>query len=271
MDAQSEATSAASPRANVLGVGIDPLDLDRAVARAIAWTERPIRRARYACFCTVNTVMECQENARFRAVVNAADLAAPDGMPLVWLARHQGFPDTSRVYGPDFVLRFFERTGRRYRHFFYGGAPGVADELAHRLGQRFGPLEVAGTLSPPFGTLTAEQDAAMVATINAAAPDVIWVGLSTPKQDYWAAAHATRLNATLIFAVGAAFDFHSGRVKQAPLWMQRRGLEWLFRLIQEPRRLWRRYLLYNPRFLASVLFQLSGARRYVLPERQQSR
>ncbi|HUX87721.1 MAG TPA: WecB/TagA/CpsF family glycosyltransferase [Chloroflexota bacterium] len=269
MDALSEATSGVGLRANVLGVGIDPLDLDRAVDRAIAWTEAPIGRARYACFCTVNTVMECQENPRFRTVVNAADLAAPDGMPLVWLARHQGFPETSRVYGPDFLLRFFERTGPRYRHFFYGGAPGVADELARRLGQRYGRLETAGTLSPPFGTLTADQDAAIVATINAAAPDVIWVGLSTPKQDYWAASHAGQLNAKLIFAVGAAFDFHSGRVKQAPLWMQCHGLEWLFRLIQEPRRLWRRYLLYNPRFLASVLLQLVGARRYALPERRE--
>ncbi|HLH73829.1 MAG TPA: WecB/TagA/CpsF family glycosyltransferase, partial [Chloroflexota bacterium] len=124
--------------------------------------------------------------------------------------------------------------------------------------------------SPPYGTLTPEQDAAIVATLNTARPDVIWVGLSTPKQDYWAADHAARLNAKLIFAVGAAFDFHSGRVKQAPPWMQRNGLEWLFRLTQEPRRLWRRYLLYNPRFVASVFMQLVGLRRYPLGGREGS-
>lgn len=253
-------------RANILGVGIHSVTLDIAVDRAIEWMEHPISRARYGCFCTVHSVIECRRIERVRTAVNRADLAAPDGMPLVWLARAQGFVDTERVYGPDFLLRLFQRTGARYRHYFYGGVEGVAEQLAAGLRARYGPLNIVGTMSPPFGHVQADEDDKLVDAINTASPDVVWVGLSTPKQNVWAAEHANRLNAKAIFAVGAAFDFHSGRVRQAPVWMQTRGLEWLFRLCQEPRRLWRRYLLYNPLFITAVALHLAGLRHYELPE-----
>jgi N-acetylglucosaminyldiphosphoundecaprenol N-acetyl-beta-D-mannosaminyltransferase len=149
-----------------------------------------------------------------------------------------------------------------YRHYFYGGAPGVADRLARRLQARFNGLVVAGTFSPPFGEVPAALDAEIVDRINAARPDVVWVGLSTPRQERWMASHRSKLTAPVLAGVGAAFDFNAGLKKQAPAWMQQRGLEWLFRLATEPCRLWRRYLRVNPLFLYHITLQLTGLRRY---------
>ena len=142
---------------------------------------------------------------------------------------------------------------KKYRHFFYGGAEGVAEKLAGRLRHKFPGIEIAGTLSPPFHTLTKPEDAEIIANINRARPDIVWVGLSTPKQERWMAEHVGKIQAPVLIGVGAAFDFHAGVKKQAPLWMQRSGLEWLFRLLQEPRRLAGRYLINNPRFVAAVV------------------
>jgi N-acetylglucosaminyldiphosphoundecaprenol N-acetyl-beta-D-mannosaminyltransferase len=159
------------------------------------------------------------------------------------------------------MLALCERSvGRGYRHFFYGGAEGVPERLAASLQQRFPGLLVVGTYSPPFRPLTSEEDVQVVQMINEAAPDVVWVGLGSPKQDQWMAAHVGQLAAPVLIGVGAAFDFHAGRKKQAPLWMQRSGLEWLFRLLTEPRRLWRRYLISNPKFVFLVLAQVLGLR-----------
>ena len=159
----------------------------------------------------------------------------------------------NRVYGPDLMLAACERAAARgYSSFFYGGRPGVAERLAARLAGAFPGLKIAGTYAPPFRELSAQEDENVVQLISAAQPDLVWVGLGTPKQELWMAAHAHRIDAGVLIGVGAAFDIHAGLTRQAPRWLQRSGLEWAFRLAQEPRRLWRRYLYNNPRFLAGV-------------------
>jgi N-acetylglucosaminyldiphosphoundecaprenol N-acetyl-beta-D-mannosaminyltransferase len=198
--------------------------------------------------------MESQRDPELLEIHNRAGMVTPDGMPLVWAARYAGCRETGRVYGPDLMLATCERAAQEgWRSYFYGGAPGVADELAARLQDRFPGMPVVGTFSPPFRPLTAEESAEIVSRINDSGADLVWVGLSTPKQERWMAAHRDDLRAAVLLGVGAAFDFHAGRVRQAPSWMQRSGLEWVFRLAVEPRRLWRRYLRNNPAFVARIV------------------
>jgi N-acetylglucosaminyldiphosphoundecaprenol N-acetyl-beta-D-mannosaminyltransferase len=203
-------------------------------------------------FATAHTLVESHENARLREALSQG-LVEPDGMPLVWLGRRQGLR-VERVCGPDFMPAVVEHGIRRGRtHFFYGGASGVPDALAARLAVRYPGMRVAGTLSPPFRALSTDEDEAIIAKINGAEPDYVWVGLGAPKQDLWVAAHRSRLKAPVLLAVGAAFDFHAGRRRRAPDWMQRSGTEWVFRLVSEPRRLAGRYTRVNARFLRLVL------------------
>jgi N-acetylglucosaminyldiphosphoundecaprenol N-acetyl-beta-D-mannosaminyltransferase len=170
-----------------------------------------------------------------------------------------GFRHVERVYGPDLMLAVCEHSAKRgYRHFFYGGAPGVTEKLAVQLRSRFPGLQVAGTYSPPFRPLTPEEDREVVERINSSQPDIVWVGIGAPKQERWMAEHVGRLCAPVLIGVGAAFDFHGGLKKQAPRWMQKSGLEWSFRLMSEPRRLWRRYLVNNPFFLWLIFLQALG-------------
>ena len=182
-------------------------------------------------------------------------------MPLVWLARRADAA-AERVCGPDFMPALIGAGVERQRsHFFYGGGPGVPEGLAARFAATYPGLRVAGTLSPPFRALSAAEDDAIVAQINAAQPDYVWVGLGAPKQDLWVAEHRSRLDAAALLAVGAAFDFHAGRRRRAPRWMQRSGTEWLFRLVTEPRRLAGRYTRVNARFLALVIRDRLRGRR----------
>ncbi|HWP83578.1 MAG TPA: WecB/TagA/CpsF family glycosyltransferase, partial [Terriglobia bacterium] len=229
---------------------------------AIDEMERWIRErdgSHYIAVTGMHGVTEAQRDFGFRAVLNAADLVVPDGMPLVWLGRLRGYPLERRVYGPELMLAFCQQTAHKgYRHFFYGGAPGVADALARSLAKRFPGLVVAGTYSPPFRPLTAAEDAEVSEYIQRAKPDVLWVGLSTPKQERWMHEHRPRLRVPVMVGVGAAFDIHTGRLRQAPRWMRERGLEWLFRLLQEPRRLWRRYLVLGSQFVFLVALELLG-------------
>ncbi len=200
-----------------------------------------------------------------RRAVNGAGLATPDGMPLVWLGKWKSQLKVSRVYGPDLMLALCQLSVKGgYRHYFYGGDAGVPELLAKKLQARFPKLKIAGGHSPPFRPLSAAEDAQIVKQINQAGPDIVWVGLGTPKQDLWMAAHRAQLTAPVLIGVGAAFDFHTGKIPQAPRWMQQAGLEWLFRLWQEPRRLWYRYLVYNPLFILLVLAQILGLKRYSL-------
>jgi N-acetylglucosaminyldiphosphoundecaprenol N-acetyl-beta-D-mannosaminyltransferase len=236
-----------------LGVRVDAVQIDDVVERMEEWIARR-EGSRYIAVTGMHGVMEAHHDPGFKAVLNAADLVVPDGMPLVWLSRVHGHALRRRVYGPELMLAFCEQTSANaYRHFFYGGKPGVAEKLAKMLAQRFPRICVAGTYSPPFRPLTAEEDEEVVALINAAAADVVWVGLSTPKQERWMSEHRHCLRAPVLVGVGAAFDIHSGVVRQAPRWMRENGLEWLFRLLQEPRRLWWRYLGYGSEFVFSVL------------------
>jgi N-acetylglucosaminyldiphosphoundecaprenol N-acetyl-beta-D-mannosaminyltransferase len=251
------------PKVNILGVGISAINMGEALEQIADWIDR--REHHYISVCNVHTVMECQRDAAMRQAVNGASMATPDGMPLVWLGRSKSKRDVSRVYGPDLVLALCQFSAQRgYSHYFYGGEEGVPGLLAERLQARVPGLQVAGGYSPPFRPLLPEEDASIVSRINAAHPDIVWVGLGTPKQDLWMAAHRKQLAAPVLIAVGAAFDFHAGRKKQAPHWMQQSGLEWLFRLITEPRRLWRRYVFYNPLFVTMVLLQALGLRKYSL-------
>ena len=250
-------------RVSVLGVGISVLNL-RTALDAIAAAVRE-RRPGYICVTGVHGVMEAQKDEAFRKILNGAFLCTPDGMPMVWAGKLNGYREMSRGYGPDLMLdvcAWSETSGAR--HFFYGGADGVAELLARKLKERFPKLAVAGTFTPPFRPLTGEEVQALQTQISAAKPDILWVGLSTPKQEKFMAEFRPRLQVTLMIGVGAAFDFHSGRVKQAPRWMQRSGLEWFYRLCSEPRRLAKRYLRNNPLFLGRILGQLTGWKKYPL-------
>jgi N-acetylglucosaminyldiphosphoundecaprenol N-acetyl-beta-D-mannosaminyltransferase len=248
---------------NVLGVGVSALTMAQAVSVIEGWVASADRQ--YVCVTGVHGVMESQDHPELRDIHNQAGLVTPDGMPLVWVSRVKGYSQVERVYGPDLMLACCAASVRKgYRHFFYGGAPGVPERLAARLRERFPELVVAGTWSPPFRETTPAEDQATIDRINAAKPDIVWVGLSTPKQERWMAAHVGRLSVPVLIGVGAAFDFHAGVKRQAPRIMQRAGLEWLFRMASEPRRLSRRYLRNNPRFLWSIVLQLTGIVRYEL-------
>jgi len=252
------------PRYNVLGVGVSALTL--ASARDLIVGLRGLgphsAPARYICVTPVHAVSEAQSDPAFRSILNASWLTTPDGMPLVWLAP----PGVTRVYGPDLLLAVCA-AGRAtgLTHYFYGGQPGVAPTLAARLTARFPGLAVVGTFTPPFRPLAATETAALRADLARLRPDVIWIGLGTPKQERFMAEFAPALAAGVLIGVGAAFDFHSGRVHQAPRWMQRSGLEWFFRLCTEPRRLGPRYLKTNPLFVLRVAAQRLGLKNYALP------
>jgi N-acetylglucosaminyldiphosphoundecaprenol N-acetyl-beta-D-mannosaminyltransferase len=251
------------PRVNILGVGVSAVTMKMALHTIEGWITR--RDPHYVCVTSVHGVIESQRNAMLRQIHNRAGMVTPDGMPLVWLSRLKGFGYVERVYGPELMLAACQRSVEKgYRHFFYGGGPGVAEILATQLHARFPTLQVVGLDTPPFRPLTPVEDRIAVARINMARPDIVWVGLSTPKQERWMASHIGWLQAPVLIGVGAAFDFHAGLKQQAPRWIQGSGFEWLFRLSMEPRRLWRRYLINNPRFLWLILLQALGKKSYAL-------
>ncbi|GEP11601.1 WecB/TagA/CpsF family glycosyltransferase [Methylobacterium gnaphalii] len=252
-------TSAFPPRVDILGVGVSAIDLKDAVATIDRWIRQ--RQKHFVCITGVHGVMECRRDSDLRGIHHAAGMVTPDGMPLVWMARRLGFDRVSRVYGPD-LMREVSRLSpeRGYRHFYFGGGPGLAQTLEASLRETYPGIDVVGTLSPPFRPVTEEEDNAIVEAINAAKPDIVWVGLSTPKQERWMSAHRDRIEAPVMIGVGAAFDFLAGTKRQAPRWMQRNGLEWAFRLASEPRRLGRRYATIVPRFLILAGAQLALTR-----------
>ena len=249
------------PRVNILGVGITPVNLAQAVAMLERWREEG--RREYLCCVSVHGLVEAQRDPEVRCALSRAALSVEDGMPLVWWCRRSGFPDAGRVAGSDLLTAMCELGAQRgHRHYFYGGSPQVCENLVSRLSQRFPGLVVAGYRSPPFRPLTEEEDAADIEAINEARPDFVWVGLGMPKQEKWMAQHVGKINAAALIGIGAAFDFVSGEKPRAPVWMQRSGVEWLFRLFTEPRRLAHRYLVYNSIFIARALQQLAGWRSY---------
>jgi len=252
-----------SRRVNILGIGISAVDMPDALKFLTGCIHD--RAKIYVNVCPVYTLMQGVEHPELKQILNQAGMVTPDGMPLVVLSRLKGYRNVGRVYGPDLLLALSEiMAEHRLASFYLGGAEGVPERLADELRGRYPALKVAGTFSPPFRALTPVEEDEIAAMINEAAPDVVWVGLGSPKQDYWMANYRERLDAPLLIGVGAAFDFLTGRLPQAPRWMQRLALEWLFRLINEPHRLWRRYLIYNPWFLWKVFLQESGLKRYPL-------
>lgn len=236
------------PATRILGVPVSRVDLESAVRTIVAWCGN--RQAHYVCVRDVHGIMRSRENPDLMALHDDAGMVTPDGMPLVWLARWRGHSEVDRACGADLVDALCRASvAHGLRHYFYGGKPGVAERLAATLASRHPGLLVAGTDTPPFRPLTAEEDEAATAAINRAAPHIVWVGLSTPTQEFWMRDHVGRIPGAVLIGVGAAFDFHTGDVKRAPRWMQRSGLEWLHRLFSEPRRLWRRYLVLAPQFV----------------------
>jgi N-acetylglucosaminyldiphosphoundecaprenol N-acetyl-beta-D-mannosaminyltransferase len=244
----------------VLGVRINAVQIPDVVARMERWiNEREI--CHFIAVTGMHGVTEAQHDPSFKKILNSADLVVPDGMPLVWLGRRHKYPLQRRVYGPELMQTFCQVTGSKYRHFFYGGMPGVPTLLAKTLQEKYG-INVVGEYSPPFHKLSTEEDQGIIELIDAAKPDVLWIGLSTPKQEHWMYEHRPKLRFPVAVGVGAAFDLNTGRLKQAPNWMREHGLEWSFRLLQEPRRLWRRYLLYGSEFVWSVILELLSLRRF---------
>ncbi|HXR32523.1 MAG TPA: WecB/TagA/CpsF family glycosyltransferase [Verrucomicrobiae bacterium] len=245
----------------VLGVRVDAVQIPEVIGRVEEWIARR-DACRYVAVTGMHGVMEAHRDSGFRAVLNEADLVVPDGMPLVWCARLRGYTLPRRVYGPELMHTFCRQTAAKgYRHFLYGGDPSVAEKLAAILKQDCPGIQIAGVYSPPFGELTVEENSEAIGRIHAARPDVLWVGLGTPKQETWMHAHRDSLRVSALIGVGAAFDILSGRKRQAPVWMREHGLEWLFRLLQEPRRLFRRYVVYGSRFVVLETAELLGLRR----------
>ncbi len=237
----------------ILEVPVDVQSFDQAIARLQGWIAAAERR--FVSTCTVYTVMAAQDDDAILQALRHADMVAADGMPLVWLERAAGYRQAERVYGPDLFLALCAQTEGAVRHYLLGGTPGVAEQLAVKLRARFPNLTIVGHSAPSISQNHPSLDASIAEAINATQPDVIWVGLGSPKQDLWMDTYRPHLNAALLIGVGAAFDFISGAKRQAPRWIQRSGLEWLFRLLSEPNRLWRRYLIYNTRFVFAIFWR----------------
>jgi N-acetylglucosaminyldiphosphoundecaprenol N-acetyl-beta-D-mannosaminyltransferase len=257
--------AAAKPRVEparfpVLGVKVDAVQIPDAIAVLQSWIADR-EGYHYVAVTGMHGISESVSDPKFRAALDAASLVVCDGMPLVWLGRLRGHDLARRVYGPELMETFCQTTGAQYRHFFYGGAEGVPEGLAKALQSRHG-IQVAGCYSPPFRPLTPEEDKAVVAMIEDAHPDVLWIGLSTPKQERWMYEHRDKLTVPAVLGVGAAFDLNTGRLNQAPRWMRENGFEWLFRLWTEPKRLWRRYLVNGPVFVWNVGLELMNVRKF---------
>lgn len=244
--------------APVLGSFIDAVSWDDAVDRLVQWGGR--RESRYVCICNVHSVVTATQDAEFRNVIEQADMATPDGAPVAWALRRAGYDGQQRINGPDLMWRYLAEAERRGQVvFFYGGTEHTLEKLRQSMAQAFPGLKIGGLVSPPFRPLSAEEDQAYTDQINAAGTAVLFVGIGCPKQEKWMAAHRGRVNAVMV-GVGAAFDYHAGTIKRAPLWMQRSGLEWFHRLLSEPRRLWKRYLVTNSIFVMRMLPALVSRR-----------
>lgn len=261
MEGNEKARRKDSESYSVLGVRVDAVQIPAVVRQMERWVADRVV-SRFISVANTHVVMEAQQDPSFRELINSAELCVPDGMPLIWCGRIRGHELRRRVYGPELMLTFCRETAAKgYRHYLYGGASEATAQLVKYLQQSCPGIQIAGSYSPPFRPLTREEDDDVVQSINSAVPDVLWVGLGCPKQERWIYEHRERLTVSVMVAVGQAFDLLSGRKKPAPVWMSENGLEWLFRLLQEPRRLWRRYLVYNTKFIYSMSLELLGVKR----------
>ena len=240
----------------IIGVRVDRTSYQAAVDLVLNWAQK--HESRYVCAANVHMVMEAYDSPKFHEVLNRADLVTPDGMPLVWMLRQLGAKDQTRVYGPDLLLWVVRPAAqKKITVGFYGGSQEVLNTMVNGLKIRHPDIDVSYAYSPPFRPLSPEEKQKVIKEINASGVSILFVGLGCPRQEYWMAENREYIKSVMI-GVGAAFDFHAGRKAQAPSWMQGLGLEWLFRLLVEPRRLWKRYLYHNPRFLVLAFLQLTG-------------
>ncbi len=257
--ATMQAMSALAPEdsVSILGVKVHATDMDRALARvesALATGDKG-----YVCVTGVQGVMEAQSDSNLKRIINQALLTIPDGRPTVWVGWLRGFLKMRQVTGPTMMLRLCALSAEKgYTHFFFGGNDGVAQELKQSLTQRFPGMKVVGTYTPPFRPLNAEEEAELIRMVAETKPDFFWVGLSTPKQERFMDQYVSKLDAKLMFGVGAAFDIHTGRIKDAPYWMKLTGVQWMHRIYQDPKRLWKRYLVNNPKFVYQITLELLG-------------
>jgi N-acetylglucosaminyldiphosphoundecaprenol N-acetyl-beta-D-mannosaminyltransferase len=250
-------------RVNILGVGVSAINLETGTQLVLDAIKA--RKKGYITVTGVHGIMESQEDLEFRKILNHSFLCTPDGMPTVWIGKATGKKEMDRVYGPDLMLEIMKRSPELgTRHFFFGGCDNVANELKDNLQSRFKGLQVVGTYEPPFRPLNTEEEVDLTEKIRESRPDIMWVGLSTPKQEKFMAQYLSKLEVQLMIGVGAAFDFHAGRVRQAPRFIQRSGLEWAYRIYREPKRLWKRYFRNNPRFVLAILLQFLGIKKYSL-------
>lgn len=246
---------------NILGIRIAATNIDKAVAQISRWIESNAKT--YICVTGVHGIIESQSDLNLKKIHNSAGMCVPDGMPTVLVGKYLGHKTMQRVRGLDLMGKTVDYSAAKgYTHFFYGGKEGVPELLKDKLEARFPGLKVVGTYSPPFRPLNENEENEFKDKIESLAPDIIWVGLSTPKQEKWMAEHLGKLNTKVMIGVGAAFDFHAGLLKEAPKWIQSVSLEWLFRLCIEPGRLWRRYFYIVPVFLFLIFCQLTGLKRY---------
>jgi N-acetylglucosaminyldiphosphoundecaprenol N-acetyl-beta-D-mannosaminyltransferase len=250
---------------NVLGVRISAVNLKSAtglIQKAIDDGGKE-----YVCVRDAHGVVRCQKDPELRSIHNRAFMVTPDGMPLVWALKHAGHTDSDRVYGPDLMLSVFEAgSARGSRHFLYGATTDTLQQLQSRLEAKFPDARIVGSYAPPFRDLSSAEQTDIAARINQTGADIVWVGLSSPKQERWMAHMRDRLDAPVLIGVGAAFDFHAGLKRQAPRIIQRSGFEWAFRLLCEPRRLWRRYALVVPTFISLTAFQRLGLRKFPIED-----
>ncbi len=250
-------------RANVLGVGIHSLNLQSAVE--LMELAVVCRRQGYVCVTDVRVVIEAQDDPTYRKVLNNSFLTVPDGRPTVWVGWSQGYDQMDQVGGPDLILQFCQLSSQKgYTQFLYGGAPGVAEQLRDVLTRRYPGLKVVGTYTPPFRPLSGSEESEVCKLLARLKPDVTWIGLGAPKQELFMAQYLKKFDTTLMVGVGAAFDMHTGRISDAPQWVKRLGFAWVHRLIQEPRRLWKRYLKSIPRFIWAIALQLFKLKKYDL-------
>jgi N-acetylglucosaminyldiphosphoundecaprenol N-acetyl-beta-D-mannosaminyltransferase len=248
------------PSVNILGVPVSAIDMGQAVEAIDRWIATGEKQ--YVCVANTHSINECKRDASFKEIHRRAGMVTPDGMPLVWVSHLKGFRQVGRVDGFGLmhsVCAFGLKRG--YRHFLYGGWPPVVVEaLAQRLAEKFLGIQIVGTHCPPFRQEAQTEDPEVIAKINAARPDIVWIGLGAPKEERWVAKHIQLLSASILIGVGAAFDYHAGTKKKAPMWMQQRGLEWLYRLSSEPRRLGSRYLRNNPAFVKNIIAEVFAKR-----------
>jgi N-acetylglucosaminyldiphosphoundecaprenol N-acetyl-beta-D-mannosaminyltransferase len=249
-----------APDTYILGMKVSPTSYDHASQLICEWSRRHL--SKYVCIACVNNVMEAYDTERFQRVMNQADLVTPDGMPVVWSLRLLGKQDATRVYGPYLTPILLQQAADCGLPVgFYGASPETLERLLSVVRERFPKLQIAYAFSPPFRPLTSPEDEKVVEDINRSGTRILFIGLNTPKQDYWMSEHKKRVQAVMV-GVGAAFDFLAGSKPQAPQWMMKSGLEWCFRLLTEPRRLWKRYLKHNPRFVVLFALQLLGIKKF---------